>query len=164
MQDEIDLQRMRQALRLAECAVTNGEVPVGALVVRDGEVIGEGFNQPIGRHDPSAHAEMVALRAASRAVGNYRLPNTTLYVTLEPCVMCVGAIFHARVARVVFGASDAKSGACGSVMNLFSEPRFNHHATVSGGVLADECVDLLRSFFAARRHRQASTMCCTKPK
>lgn len=164
MQDEIDLQRMRQALRLAECAVTNGEVPVGALVVRDGEVIGEGFNQPIGRHDPSAHAEMVALRAASRAVGNYRLPNTTLYVTLEPCVMCVGAIFHARVARVVFGASDAKSGACGSVMNLFSEPRLNHHATVSGGVLADECVDLLRSFFAARRHRQASTMCCTMPK
>ncbi len=164
MQHEIDLQRMRQALRLAECAVTNGEVPVGALVVRDGEVIGEGFNQPIGRHDPSAHAEMVALRAASRAVGNYRLPNTTLYVTLEPCVMCVGAIFHARVARVVFGASDAKSGACGSVMNLFSEPRLNHHATVSGGVLADECVDLLRSFFAARRHRQASTMCCTMPK
>lgn len=164
MQDEIDLQRMRQALRLAECAVTNGEVPVGALVVRDGEVIGEGFNQPIGRHDPSAHAEMVALRAASRAVGNYRLPNTTLYVTLEPCVMCVGAIFHARVARVVFGASDAKSGACGSVMNLFSEPRLNHHATVSGGVLADECVDLLRSFFAARRHRQASSMCCTMPK
>jgi tRNA(adenine34) deaminase len=163
-QQEIDWQRMRQALRLAECAVTHGEVPVGALVVRDGEVIGEGFNQPIGHHDPSAHAEMVAIRAASRAVGNYRLPNTTLYVTLEPCVMCVGAIFHARVSRVVFGASDAKSGACGSVINLFSEPRLNHHATVTGGVLAEECVELLRSFFAARRHRQTSSMCCTMPK
>ena len=145
---------MRLALAAAENAKAAGEVPVGAVVVKDGEVIATGFNQPIGCHDPTHHAEIAALRAASEALDNYRLPGCTLYVTLEPCVMCAGAMMHARIARVVFGAADPKTGACGSVVNLFAEERLNHHAEVLGGVLADECGTMLSSFFAERR-RQA---------
>jgi tRNA(adenine34) deaminase len=142
---------MREALALAGQGAEAGEVPVGALLVLDGQVVGRGFNAPIGRHDPSAHAEMLALRDAAAALGNYRLPGSTLYVTLEPCAMCAGAMLHARVARVVFGAPDPKTGACGSVVNLFAEPRLNHHASVSGGVLAEECGQVLRDFFRGRR-------------
>ncbi len=144
---------MRRALDLARQAASLGEVPVGAIVVRDGEIIGRGGNQPIGRHDPTAHAEVMALRDAAANVGNYRLPGSTLYVTLEPCLMCIGAIFHARVGRVVFGARDPKTGAAGSVLNLFDETRLNHHAEVLGGVLAEECGTLLSGFFAARRQK-----------
>lgn len=142
---------MREALGLAGRAASAGEVPVGAVVVLDGQSIGEGWNRPIALADPSAHAEIAALRAASAARGNYRLPGTTLYVTLEPCAMCVGAMFHARVARVVFGAADPKTGAAGSVLDLFAEPRLNHHAVVQGGVLGAECGALLKAFFAGRR-------------
>ncbi len=144
---------MRAALEQARMAGTCDEVPVGAVVVRDGEIVGRGFNQPIRGHDPTAHAEIMALRDAAARVGNYRLPGCTLYVTLEPCVMCCGAILHARIARVVFGARDPKTGAAGSILDLFAEPRLNHHAQVVGGVLADECGGLLSSFFAARRNR-----------
>jgi tRNA(adenine34) deaminase len=142
---------MRLALRLALRAREQGEVPVGALIARDDEVLGEGFNAPIGSHDPTAHAEIRALRAAAAREGNYRLSGCTLYVTLEPCVMCTGAILHARIARVVYGAPDPKTGACGSVVNLFGEPRLNHHAEVKGGVLAAECGALLTQFFRDRR-------------
>lgn len=145
---------MRAALALAREAELAGEVPVGAVVVKDGQIVGRGSNAPIGSHDPSAHAEMVALRDAAQRLGNYRLVDCELYVTLEPCLMCVGAMFHARIARVVFGASDYKTGAAGSVMNMFSEQRLNHHATVQGGVLAEECGSLLSQFFAARRAQQ----------
>lgn len=146
-----DEQWMRRALALADTAGALGEVPVGAVVVLDGAVVGEGFNAPIGEHDPTAHAEVRALRAAARAVGNYRLPGAVLYVTLEPCAMCAGAIIHARVNRVVYGAPDPKTGACGSVVDLFAEARLNHHARVEGGVLADECGERLRTFFRERR-------------
>lgn len=142
---------MRLALDAAAHAQAAGEVPVGAVVVKDGEVIATGFNQPIGLHDPTHHAEIAALRAASEALGNYRLPGCTLYVTLEPCAMCAGAMMHARLARVVYGAADPKTGACGSVVNLFAEERLNHHAEITGGVLADECGTMLSSFFAERR-------------
>jgi tRNA(adenine34) deaminase len=142
---------MRITLGLAERGREAGEVPVGALVVRDGEILGEGYNAPIGRHDPTAHAEIQALRAAASRVGNYRLAGCTLYVSLEPCAMCAGAIMHARIARVVFGAPDPKTGACGSVVNLFAESRLNHHAEVQGGVLAEECGALLSRFFRDRR-------------
>jgi tRNA(adenine34) deaminase len=142
---------MEEALALARDAASRGEVPVGALVVRDGVVLGRGGNAPISRTDPTAHAEIAALRDAAQRVGNYRLPGCDLYVTLEPCAMCAGAIFHARIARVVFGARDPKSGACGSVIDLFSEPRLNHHATATGGVRAQECGQVLSDFFAARR-------------
>lgn len=142
---------MHEALGLANLAQTRGEVPVGAIVVRDGVIVGRGGNDPVAANDPSAHAEIAALRDASRALGNYRLPNCDLYVTLEPCTMCAGAIMHARIRRLVFGASDPKTGACGSVVNLFAEMRLNHHATVVGGVLAQECGALLSAFFAARR-------------
>ncbi len=142
---------MREALVLAREAWSQGEVPVGALVVKDGEIIGRGFNQPISRHDPSAHAEIQALRAAAQHLNNYRLPGCTLYVTIEPCVMCTGAILHARIGRVVYGARDAKTGAHGSVVDLFAEPRLNFHAQVTGGVLAPACGQLLSDFFAARR-------------
>jgi tRNA(adenine34) deaminase len=144
---------MREALRLAQSAAEAGEVPVGAVLVRDGVIIGRGANQPIGTHDPTAHAEILALRDAGAAEENYRLIDTTMYVTLEPCAMCVGAMFHARVARVVFAAPDPKTGACGSVVNLFGETRLNHHATVQGGLLTEESAALLRSFFAARRQK-----------
>ncbi|MDR0701570.1 MAG: tRNA adenosine(34) deaminase TadA [Azoarcus sp.] len=142
---------MHEALALAREAAAMGEVPVGAVVVRGGEIVGRGFNQPIVARDPSAHAEIMALRDAARALGNYRLPGCEIYVTLEPCAMCTGAIFHARVARVVFGARDPKTGAAGSVLDLYAEPRLNHHAAIVGGVLADECATLLSAFFAARR-------------
>mgnify|MGYP001203509250 FL=1 len=144
---------MAEALRLAREGGALGEVPVGAVVVKDGEIIGRGFNAPISRQDPTAHAEIIALREASRNLGNYRLPGCELFVTLEPCVMCSGAIIHARIARVVFGARDPKTGACGSVANLFDEPRLNFHATVTDGVLAAECGALLTNFFAAKRGR-----------
>ncbi len=142
---------MGEALVLARAAQARGEVPVGAIVVRDGAIIGRGGNAPIAANDPTAHAEIAALRDAARAVGNYRLPGCSLYVTLEPCTMCVGAILHARIARLVFGAHDPKTGACGSVVDLFGEPRLNHHATVLGGVLADECGKLLSDFFSDLR-------------
>jgi tRNA(adenine34) deaminase len=142
---------MAEALALAREAGARDEVPVGAIVVRDGVIIGRGGNAPIAHDDPTAHAEINALRDAARRLGNYRLPGCALYVTLEPCAMCVGAILHARIARLVFGASDPKTGACGSVIDLPAEGRLNHHAVVSGGVLAAECGKLLSDFFAARR-------------
>lgn len=142
---------MREALALARDAGAAGEVPVGAVVVRDGEIVGRGFNAPISCHDPSAHAEIMALRDAAANLCNYRLIGCSLYVTLEPCTMCMGAIFHARVGRVVYGAADPKTGACGSIIDLPAETRLNHHAEVVGGVLADECGGLLSGFFAQRR-------------
>jgi tRNA(adenine34) deaminase len=142
---------MRHALALARRAQAEGEVPVGAVVVLEEKVIGEGWNRPISAADPTAHAEIQAMRAAAAWLRNYRLLGTTLYVTLEPCAMCVGAIFHARVRRVVFGAADPKTGAAGSTVNLFEEKRLNHHALVQGGVLAAESAALLSAFFASRR-------------
>jgi tRNA(adenine34) deaminase len=143
---------MHQALALAREAAAADEVPIGALLVRDGETIGRGRNGPIASHDPTAHAEIQALRDAGRRAGNYRLPGTTLYSTLEPCPMCVGAIVHARVARVVYGAADPKSGACGSVFDLLpSDARFSHRTECRGGVLAEACGELLQAFFRARR-------------
>ena len=145
---------MREALVFARHAESMGEVPVGAVVVKDGAIIGCGFNSPISRHDPSAHAEMLALREAAQHLGNYRLVGCELFVTLEPCVMCVGAMFHARIARLVYGARDPKTGACGSVLDLFAEQRLNHHAEITAGVLAGECGSILSNFFAARRAQQ----------
>ncbi len=142
---------MAQALEQAHLAAREGEVPVGAVVVKNGEIIGRGFNRPIGSHDPSAHAEIQALRDASRCLGNYRLTDCDLYVTLEPCAMCSGAIFHARIRHVVYGAPDPKTGVAGSVTNLYESPQLNHHADIRGGVLAEESAALLQSFFAARR-------------
>jgi tRNA(adenine34) deaminase len=142
---------MRRALELAHRARDAGEVPVGAVVVLDGSIAGEGWNRPIAAADATAHAETEAIRAACRTLGNYRLPGATLYVTLEPCAMCIGAIFHARIARVVFGTRDPKTGAAGSVINLFGEPRLNHHAVVEEGVLAEDSSALLRDFFASKR-------------
>ena len=150
---ESDPLYMRMALELAAQAAAAGEVPVGAVVVQDGVVVGRGYNQPISGTDPSAHAEIMALRDAGRTLGNYRLSGCDLYVTLEPCVMCSGAIMHGRIRRIVFGAGDPKTGACGGVVDLFSEPRLNHHATVTGGVMADEAVTLLQDFFASRRNK-----------
>ena len=175
---------MRQALELASRAQDAGEVPVGAIVVRDGEIIGRGFNAPISRRDPSAHAEMLALREAAQNIGNYRLVGCELFVTLEPCLMCAGAIIHARIARLVYGASDPKTGACGSVIDVFGEfnpspalplsgegastppltrgwregfeqgLHLNHHTAITGGVLAEECGAMLSNFFALRRAQQ----------
>lgn len=150
---DTDLVFMNEALALAREAGALGEVPVGAVVVCDGEIVGRGYNRPIMANDPTAHAEVMALRAAGQALGNYRMPGCTLYVTLEPCAMCSGAIQHARIARVVFGARDPKTGACGSVTDLFAEARLNHHATVESGLLEAECGRLLSDFFAARRRR-----------
>lgn len=144
---------MREALAQARLAATCDEVPVGAVVVCDGEIVGRGFNQPISRHDPTAHAEVMALRDAAARLGNYRLPGCELFVTLEPCAMCSGAIMHARIGRVVYGARDPKTGVAGSVIDLYAESRLNHHATIEGGVLAEECGGLLSGFFAARRGR-----------
>ena len=142
---------MSEALLLAAQAEQMGEVPVGAVVVKDGQIIGRGYNSPITLHDPSAHAEMQALREAALAIGNYRLVGCELFVTLEPCLMCAGAIMHARVARLVYGASDFKTGACGSVVDTFAQPSWNHHTKVIGGVLAQQCGDTLSRFFAMRR-------------
>ena len=147
-----DAHFMRIALAAAAEAGEQGEVPVGAVVVADGALIGRGFNAPISKHDPSAHAEIAALRDAAAKLGNYRLPVCDLYVTLEPCAMCAGAIMQARIRRLVFGAPDPKTGACGSVVDLFAEPRLNHHTTVTGGVLAEECGALLKEFFVGRRN------------
>jgi len=146
---------MREALALAGAAAAAGEVPVGAVVVRGGEIVGRGFNRPISTHDPSAHAEIVALRDAAARLGNYRLAECTLYVTIEPCAMCAGAIMHARIARLVYGARDPKTGACGSIVDLFAERRLNHHATVTSGVLATEAGAPLTRFFEARRRTAA---------
>lgn len=148
---EADMQHMRAAIEQAELARAAGEVPVGAVLVIDGKIVGRGYNQPISANDPTAHAEVMALRDASLHQANYRLPGSTLYVTLEPCVMCCGAIMHARVERVVFGARDPKTGAAGSVIDLFAEARLNHHAESMGGVLAEECGAILSRFFAERR-------------
>jgi len=142
---------MRAALAMAREAELLGEVPVGAVVVKDGVIIGRGRNSSVGLSDPSAHAELLALRDAAQHLGNYRLTGCELFVTLEPCLMCAGAMFHARIARVIFGASDPKTGVCGSVLDLFSERRLNHHTKASSGVLAVECGQMLSDFFAARR-------------
>ena len=142
---------MRRALELAQRAQEEGEVPVGAVVVHEGRIVGEGWNHPVSSADATSHAETEAIRAACRALSNYRIPGSTIFVTLEPCVMCSGAILHARIGRVVFGASDPKTGACGSVVNLFAESRLNHHATVDAGLMADESAAMLRAFFAGRR-------------
>ena len=149
---------MQLALEQAQLAWDHGEVPVGAVVVKDGVVIAAGFNQPIGRHDPTAHAEIVALRAAADKLGNYRLPGCELYVTLEPCAMCSGAMMHARLARVVYGAADPKTGACGSILNLFEQQQLNHHTALQGGVMAEEAGAMLRGFFAERRQAAKRAM------
>lgn len=152
MTDESDIGFMQRALELAQIAENEGEVPVGAVLVKDGEIVGEGWNRPIAAHDPTAHAEIQALRAASQKLGNYRLPGTTLYVTLEPCPMCAGAIVHARVKRVVFAASDPRSGAAGSVFDLLpSDQRFNHRTECEGGLEAETASQKLKAFFRARR-------------
>ena len=148
-----DEQWMSRALELARRAGEAGEVPVGALLVKDGEVVGEGWNRPILSHDPTAHAEVMAMRDAGERIGNYRLVETTLYVTLEPCPMCAGALVHARVKRVVFGAFDPKTGAAGSVFHLLQSPEHNHYIECEGGVLAEECGGLLRDFFRGRRKK-----------
>ena len=142
---------MRRALELARQAEIAGEVPVGAVIVRDDVIIAEGWNQPIGARDPSAHAEMIALRAAGQVLSSYRLLDTTLYVTLEPCAMCAGAMVHARVRRLVFGAADPRAGAAGSVFNVVQHPALNHRVEFTPRVLAEECGALLREFFVARR-------------
>jgi len=151
MQAELDRQFMQQALEQAKLAAIAGEVPVGAVLVRDGQVISTGFNQPISKSDPSAHAEMMAIRTAALDESNYRLPGTTLYVTLEPCTMCAGAMLHARVERVVFGAIDPKTGAAGSVLNVFLNKQINHQTQVEGGIMGEECGQILRDFFKERR-------------
>jgi tRNA(adenine34) deaminase len=148
---ETDIYWMRHALRLAERAQAEGEVPVGAVLVKDARVIGEGWNQPILGHDPTAHAEIIALRAGAQALNNYRVVGATLYVTLEPCVMCAGAMIHGRVARLVYGAADPKTGAAGGVINIFDAPFVNHRIAYKCGVLADECGALLTAFFKTRR-------------
>ena len=150
-QAELDQQFMRMAIEQAQLAAQSGEVPVGAVLVRDGQVISKAFNKPIANHDPSAHAEMLALREAALTEENYRIPGTTLYVTLEPCAMCSGAMLHARVGRVVYGAPDPKTGTAGSVMDLFSSKQINHQTTVEGGIMGEECGQLLRDFFKGRR-------------
>lgn len=145
---------MRQALELAKEGQRQGEVPVGAVVVKDNVIIGRGFNRPVSSHDPTAHAEIVALRNAAERISNYRLIDCQLFVTLEPCPMCAGAIMHARVARIVYGTTDPKSGACGSVVNLFGNAKLNYHTEVAGGLLAQEAATLLQSFFATRRRQE----------
>ena len=160
MTSERDAHFMEAALELANDAAAIGEVPVGAVVVRAGEIIGRGHNAMISSNDPTAHAEVAALRDAAQRIGNYRLVDCALYVTLEPCAMCAGAIMHARIERLIFGAAAAKTGACGSVVNLCAEQRLNHHADVSGGVLNDLCARQLTEFFAARRNRAVTLSDC----
>lgn len=147
---------MREAMTLAQQAAERGEVPVGAVVVKDGEIVGRGSNAPIGTHDPSAHAEILAMRDAAKNIGNYRLVNCSLYVTLEPCAMCAGAIQHARIGKLIFGAKDPKTGACGSVVNLMAEDKLNHHTDINTGVLESECGQLLSDFFKQRRLEKTS--------
>lgn len=151
MWSSVDERWMRRALELARHAEAAGEVPVGAALVKDGEVIGEGWNCPVGELDPTAHAEIRALRAAARATGNYRLVDTTLYVTMEPCPMCAGALVHARVARLVYGAADPRAGAAGTVFDILRSVELNHRLAVTGGVLEQDCRELLQAFFRARR-------------
>jgi tRNA(adenine34) deaminase len=151
MPPRTDIDFMHLALAQARAAADSGEVPVGAVIVKSGEVIASGANRPIAQHDPTAHAEILALRRAGEALSDYRLLDTTLYVTLEPCIMCASAIIHARVQRVVFGAWDSKAGAAGSVINVFTTPQLNHRVDVFGGVLLEECANLLSEFFRARR-------------
>jgi len=153
MSSPSDEHAMRIALDQAQNAWLVGEVPVGAVIMRAGQVIATGYNRPITEHDPTAHAEIVALRHAATLLGNYRLPECELYVTLEPCAMCAMALMHARFKRVVFGATDPKTGAAGSVVDLFGDPRLNHHTKLEGGVLADSCGQVLRDFFAERREQ-----------
>lgn len=148
---------MREAMALAQQAAERGEVPVGAIVVKDGEIVGRGSNAPIGNHDPSAHAEILALRDAAKNIGNYRLVNCSLYVTLEPCAMCAGAIQHARIGKLIFGAKDPKTGACGSVVNLMAEDKLNHHTGIESGLLESECGQLLSDFFKQRRQEKLSS-------
>ena len=148
-----DTEYMQIALDLARQAALNGEVPVGAIIVKDGVVIGRGSNAPIGLHDPTAHAEIIAMREAAQYLGNYRLVDCTLYVTLEPCAMCSGAMQHARIAKLIYGASDPKTGACGSVINLMGESKLNHHTEVHSGVLTVECGAVLTAFFKQRRSK-----------
>ena len=150
-QAELDQQYMRMAIEQAQLAAQSGEVPVGAVLVKDGQVISKAFNKPITNHDPSAHAEMLALRGAALAAENYRIPGSTLYVTLEPCAMCSGAMLHARIDRVVYGASDPKTGAAGSVLDIFASKQINHQTSVEGGIMSEECGQLLRDFFKGRR-------------
>ena len=150
-QAELDRQYMCMAIEQAQLAAQSGEVPVGAVLVRDGQVIAKAFNRPIANHDPSAHAEMLALREAALTEENYRIPGSTLYVTLEPCAMCSGAMLHARVERVVYGAPDPKTGAAGSVLDLFASKQINHQTTVDGGIMSEECGQMLRDFFKGRR-------------
>ena len=150
-QAELDQQYMRMAIEQAQLAAQSGEVPVGAVLVRDGQIISKAFNKPIANHDPSAHAEMLALREAALAEENYRIPGSTLYVTLEPCAMCSGAMLHARIDRVVYGAPDPKTGAAGSVLDLFSSKQINHQTSVEGGIMSEECGQFLRDFFKGRR-------------
>jgi tRNA(adenine34) deaminase len=152
-QQNTDQIYMQLALELAQEAAAAGEVPVGAIIVKDGIVIGRGGNSPIDSHDPTAHAEIAALRDAAKNIGNYRLVNCSLYVTLEPCAMCTGAIQHARIERLIYGASDPKTGACGSVVNLMAEAKLNHHAKVTGGIMASECGLVLSNFFSERRKK-----------
>jgi tRNA(adenine34) deaminase len=147
---------MRAALELAHEARRRGEVPVGAVVVQNGEIVGRGFNRPITSNDPTAHAEIVALREAAQAIGNYRLPGADLYVTIEPCQMCVGAMIHARVARVVYGAREPKAGAIESAMKAHEHPSLNHRMEAVGGVLEDECREVMQTFFALRREEASS--------
>ena len=156
--EDADQMFMQAALQQAQNALLVGEVPVGAVVVRNGEIVGTGFNQPIGSHDPTSHAEIIALRQVAQKAANYRLPDCDLYVTLEPCAMCVGAMLHARLRRVVFGAFDRKTGAAGSVVNLFGEIALNHHTETLGGVMARESVQLLREFFEERRIKRAQAL------
>jgi len=148
---------MQMAIALASEAAALGEVPVGALVVKDGIVIGKGRNAPISLSDPTAHAEIQAMREAAQTLGNYRLVGCTLYVTLEPCAMCSGAIQHARIARLVYGAHDPKTGCCGSVVNLMAEQKLNHHCELTSGVLAEECGAILSDFFRQRRLQKSKT-------
>ena len=144
---------MAHALQLAEKAAHLGEVPVGAVLVKEGEMIAEGWNQPISHHDPTAHAEIMAIRTAARVLQNYRLPDTTLYITIEPCSMCAGAIIHARISRVVFGAFEPRFGAAGSSSNLLQNPQLNHQVELTSGVLAEECALILKQFFKERRKK-----------
>lgn len=145
---------MREAMALAQQAAERGEVPVGAVVVKDGQIIGRGSNAPIGMHDPSAHAEILAMRDAAKNIGNYRLVDCSLYATLEPCAMCAGAIQHARIGKLIFGAKDPKTGACGSVINLMAEDKLNHHTDINAGILESECGQLLSDFFKQRRQEK----------